>query len=275
MKLTLGFSPCPNDTFIFDAMVNHKIDHRFSFDLNIADVEELNRWALDDQPDITKMSYHAYAYVASRYFVCESGSALGRGNGPLFVSRMKIYPDEVPYLKIAVPGEYTTAAFLLKYAFPTVKKPDVYLFSDIEDAILSNEVDAGVLIHEARFTYLDRGLKLIKDLGEQWELFTKQPIPLGCIAINRNLPDDVRRSFAEALRDSIAFAKANPESAREYVKRHAQRQSDEITTKHISMFVNDYTAALGDEGRKAVTFFLDETRRTGIVDTVPENIFSY
>jgi 1,4-dihydroxy-6-naphthoate synthase len=274
MKLTLGFSPCPNDTFIFDALVNNKIKHDFSFDIVIADVEELNRMALDGQLDITKMSYHAYAFAASKYFVCESGSALGRGNGPLFVSKMKIYPNEVPYLKIAVPGEYTTAAFLLKYAFPTISKPDVYLFSGIEDAVLNSETDAGVLIHEGRFTYKDRGLQLIMDLGERWELFTRQPVPLGCIAMNRDLPADVRQSFSQALKDSIMFAKANPDSSRDYVKQHAQEQSDEITGKHIELFVNDYTLALGEDGRNAVNFFLNETKRLKIVESIPENIFS-
>ncbi|MDR0386287.1 MAG: 1,4-dihydroxy-6-naphthoate synthase [Prevotellaceae bacterium] len=274
MKLTLGFSSCPNDTFIFDALVNNKVSHGFSFDITVADVEELNRLAMERQLDITKMSYHAYACAASKYFVCESGSALGRGNGPLLVSRMKVYPDEVPYLKIAVPGEYTTAAFLLKYAFPTIKKPDIYLFSDIEDAVAGNETDAGVLIHEGRFTYENKGLRLIKDLGEHWELFTKQPAPLGCIAMSRELPESIRQSFASALRDSILFANANPASSRDFVKKHAQEQSEDITEKHIGLFVNDYTAALGEDGRNAVNFFLNETKRLNIVESVPEKIFS-
>ncbi|MDR0725691.1 MAG: 1,4-dihydroxy-6-naphthoate synthase [Prevotellaceae bacterium] len=278
MKLTLGFSPCPNDTFIFDALVNNKIEHDFSFDITIADVEELNSIALDEQLgkqfDITKMSYHAYACAASQYLVCDSGSALGRGNGPLFVSKMKIYPDEIPYLKIAVPGIYTTAAFLLKYVFPTIKEPEVYLFSDIEDVVLSNEVDAGVLIHEGRFTYKNKGLRLIKDLGECWELFTKQRVPLGCIAINRNLPEDVRQSFSQALKDSVLFALANPASSRDYVKKHAQEQADEIISRHIELFVNKYTVSLGDEGRNAVDFFLNETKRLEIVNYIPEIIYA-
>ncbi|MDR1886335.1 MAG: 1,4-dihydroxy-6-naphthoate synthase [Prevotellaceae bacterium] len=274
MKLTLGFSSCPNDTFIFDALVNGKIKHDFSFDITVADVEELNRLALAGITDITKMSYHAYACAASKYLVCESGSALGRGNGPLFVSKMKIYPDEVPYLKIAVPGHYTTAAFLLKYAFPTIKKPDVYLFSDIEDVVLSNEADAGVLIHEGRFTYKNKGLKLIKDLGEHWELLTKQPVPLGCIAVKRDLPENIRQAFASALKDSILFAEANPESSHDYVKQYAREQAEEITNKHIELFVNDYTTELGEEGRDAVNFFLNETKRLKVVESLPERIFN-
>jgi 1,4-dihydroxy-6-naphthoate synthase len=274
MKLTLGFSSCPNDTFIFDALVNSKINHRFSFDITIADVEELNLLAQAGELDVTKMSCLAYSCAASKYLICESGSALGRGNGPLFVSKMKVYPDEIPFLKIAVPGEYTTAAFLLKYAFPTVRKPEVLLFSEIEDALLNNEVDAGVLIHEGRFTYRDKGLQLIRDLGERWELFTKQPVPLGCIALNRNLPEDVRRDFSTALRDSIIFAADNPASSREYVRKYAREQSEEITGKHIELFVNDYTLALRDDGRKAVEFFLNETKRLEIVQSLPEQIFN-
>jgi 1,4-dihydroxy-6-naphthoate synthase len=274
MKLTLGFSSCPNDTFIFDALVNNKIKHRFSFDVTIADVEELNHLALDGKLDITKMSYHAYAFAASKYFICESGSALGKGNGPLFVSKMKIYPDEVPYLKIAIPGKYTTAAFLLKYTFPTIKEPEVYLFSDIEDVVLSNETDAGVLIHEGRFTYQERGLRLIKDLGEHWELVTKQPVPLGCIAMNRNLPEDIRLSFSESLKNSILFANTNPASSHNFVKQHAQKQSEEITNRHIELFVNDYTLSLGEEGRNVASFFLNETKRLKIVESIPQKIFS-
>ncbi|MDR3246245.1 MAG: 1,4-dihydroxy-6-naphthoate synthase [Prevotellaceae bacterium] len=274
MRLTLGFSPCPNDTFIFDALVNNKIKHNFSFDIIIADVEELNRLALDGEIDITKMSYHAYAYASRRYLICESGSALGRGNGPLFVSKTKVYPDEIPFLKIAIPGKYTTAAFLLKYAFPTVKEPDIYLFSDIEDVVLSNETDAGVLIHEGRFTYKGKGLRLIKDLGEHWELFTGQAIPLGCIAMNRNLPVEVRKSFSQALNDSILFAKTNPASSCDYVRKHAQEQSGEITSRHIELFVNDYTLALGEEGRTAVDFFMNETKRLNVVESLPDQIFN-
>lgn len=273
MKLTLGFSPCPNDTFIFDALVNCKIKHNFEFDIVIADVEELNSLALANKIDITKLSYHAYAHVSHNYLICESGSALGRGNGPLFVSRLKIYPDEVPYLKIAIPGKYTTAAFLLKYAFPTIKEPDVYLFSDIEETVLSNEVDAGVLIHEGRFTYERKGLKLIRDLGAHWEQFSKQPIPLGCIALNRNLPHDVQHEFSRVLKESILFAMQNPASSHNFVKQHAQEQEEEITAKHIDLFVNDYTLQLGEQGREAVRFFINETKRLKIVESVPEEIF--
>jgi len=261
MKLTLAFSPCPNDTFIFDALVNNKIKHNFDFDIVIADVEELNHLALRGELDITKISYHAYTYVQETYNICEHGSALGRGNGPLLVSKHKIYPDEVPFIKIAIPGKYTTAAFLLKYAFPAIKEPLIYLFSDIEDVVLSNETDAGVLIHEGRFTYHKKGLKLIKDLGTHWEMHTKQPIPLGCIAMKKELPNDVQKVFSAALKDSILFAINNPESPREYIKQFAQEQDEETINQHLNLFVNKYTLQLGDEGHKAIDFFISEAKK--------------
>lgn len=262
MKFTLGFSPCPNDTFIFDALVNGKIEHDLQFDILTADVEELNLLALSGKLDITKMSVHAYAHVAKEYEICESGSALGRGNGPLFVSRSKIDPADLPYLKVAIPGRYTTAAFLLKYAFPFAKHTVVRLFSDIENAILNNEVDAGVLIHESRFTYKDKGLQLISDLGAYWETNTRQAIPLGCIAMRRSLSAELRQAFSQALKESILYARANPTSSSHYVRMHAQEQSEEITAQHIAMFVNDYTLALGEDGRQAIQCFLKEVEKT-------------
>ncbi|MDR2423764.1 MAG: 1,4-dihydroxy-6-naphthoate synthase [Prevotellaceae bacterium] len=263
MKFTLGFSPCPNDTFIFDALVNGKIAHNLQFDVLTADVEELNRLALTGKIDITKMSVHAYAHVAEEYEICESGSALGRGNGPLFVSRTPIDHSKIPRLKIAVPGQYTTAAFLLKYAFPTIEQTVVYLFSDIENAILNGEVDAGVLIHESRFTYRNKGLQLIADLGKYWETTTCQPIPLGCIAMRKSLPANLRRLFSTALKNSILFARANPDSSSDYVRMHAQEMCEEITTQHIAMFVNDFTLALGEEGRGAIQRVLQEIEKNG------------
>ncbi|MDR0559966.1 MAG: 1,4-dihydroxy-6-naphthoate synthase [Prevotellaceae bacterium] len=273
MKYTLGFSPCPNDTFIFDALVNGKIKCELKFDTVIADVEELNRRAMTGEIDFVKISYHAYAQVAAQYLVCESGSALGRGNGPILVSKTKIYPDEIPFIEIAIPGEHTTAAFLLKYACPEVKIAGVYLFSDIEDAVLSGEADAGVLIHESRFTYARKGLQQIMDLGEYWENSTGQPIPLGCIAMNRNLPETTQRAFSAALKESVLFAKNNPASSYGYVKSHAWIRDDEITDRHIKMFVNKFTVELGEEGCQAVQFFLEKAKSLNIIESVPETIF--
>ena len=260
--MTLAFSPCPNDTFIFDAIVNKRIDiEGLKFETIIADVEELNKLAMSSALDITKMSYHAYSLLTDKYAVCESGSALGRGNGPLLVSKRKIYSDEIRFLNIAVPGQYTTATFLLKYAFPDITEPKIYLFSDIEDAVNSNEVDAGVLIHEGRFTYASKGLQLIADLGKHWEKTTKQAVPLGCIAVSTALSEETRRTFERVLTRSVRFAMSNPEASAEFVRKHAQEQEAEITRQHIALFVNEYTLALGENGHTAVNYFLKEAKR--------------
>ena len=274
MKLTLGFSTCPNDTFVFDAIVNKRIDTEgLTFDVHMADVEELNRLALSGSINITKLSYHVYAYLADKYAILNAGSALGRGNGPLFVSKRKIYPDEVQHVNIAIPGRYTTAAFLLKLAYPNVREMREYLFSDIEEAVLSNESDAGVLIHEGRFTYAKKGLNLIADLGAYWEQYSAKPIPLGCIAILRGLPVDVQHRFDRVLRRSVEFALQNPEASREFVRNNAKEMDEEVMQKHIRLFVNNYTVDLGDEGRNAVEFFLNEALRLEIISQLPEKLF--
>ena len=170
MKLKLSISTCPNDTFMFDAMLHRRIDTEgLDFDLTMADIEQLNAAALAGEPDITKLSYASFPLVADRYRILGSGSALGRGNGPLLVSRHKLYPDELRDARIAIPGEHTTANRLLSLFFPEASDKRVYLFSDIADAVLSDECDAGVLIHEGRFTYRGKGLRLVADLGEEWE----------------------------------------------------------------------------------------------------------
>ena len=211
MKLKLGFSTCPNDTFIFDAIVNKKIDlHGLEFDIILADVEQLNKMAINNELDIAKISYHTYCYVAQNYKILNSGSALGYGNGPLLISKRKIYPDEIPYLRIAIPGSHTTAFLLLKILFQKLKETKEYLFSDIEEVVLSDEVDAGLIIHETRFTYQNQGLKKIVDLGQMWEQQTKLPIPLGGIVIKRSLSQDLQIRFDKILNNSIKVAFNNP-----------------------------------------------------------------
>ncbi|MDR0660612.1 MAG: 1,4-dihydroxy-6-naphthoate synthase [Prevotellaceae bacterium] len=276
MKLTLAISTCPNDTFVFDALVHHKIDTEgLTFDLHLADVEELNKLALEASVDITKLSYHAYAYVAKDYLILSSGGALGRGNGPLFVSKKKIYPDEVGDITVAIPGKRTTAAMLLRLAFPSVKRAREYLFSDIESAILDNEADAGVLIHEGRFTYRKKGLRPIADLGEWWENESNQPIPLGNIAIKRGIPSDVRAKFDRVLRRSVEFALNNPKESSEFVRRYAREMDEDVMRKHIALFVNQSTVDLGDEGRKAVQVFFDAAREINAIPELPEQIFNF
>jgi len=253
MELTLGFSTCPNDTFIFDAMVHGRIDTEgLRFKLHLADVEELNRLAFSASIDITKVSYHAFAYLSEAYQLLTAGSALGFGNGPLLISRHKIYPDELHGIKIAIPGKYTTANLLLSLAYPHLTQKTEYLFSDIEDVILSGEADAGVIIHENRFTYQSKGLKKIVDLGELWEQQTGLPIPLGGIVINRNIPSEIRTTVNRVLRRSVEHAFQNPNDSLPYVRQHAQAMDEAVMLSHIKLYVNDFSSDLGIKGKEAI-----------------------
>jgi len=274
MKLKVCFSTCPNDTFVFDTMVHHKIDTEgLIFDVHMADVEELNKLAIAADADITKLSFNAYSQVSENYMILNSGSALGRKNGPLLVSKKKIYLDEVGDLKIAIPGKNTTAAALLQILFPHTKIVKEYLFSDVESAVLDGEVDAGVLIHEGRFTYKNKGLQLIADLGELWESSTQQPIPLGCIAIKRNLPAEIQQKFDRVLRKSIEFAIKNPSESSSFVHQYAKELDEETIQKHINLFVNEFTVNLGVEGKEAITFFLEKIQSTNKSIKICDPIF--
>ncbi len=260
MKLKLGFSTCPNDTFIFDAMVNGRIDTEgLRFDLHLADVEELNRMAFAAAFEVTKVSYHAFAYLSETYQLLTSGSALGFGNGPLLISKHKIYPDELQDLKIAIPGKYTTANLLLSLAYPHLKHKTEYLFSDIEEVILSGEVDAGVIIHENRFTYQAKGLKKIVDLGELWEKQNGLPIPLGGIIIQRNLPQEIRLKVNRILRRSVEYALQNPNDSLPFVRRYAQSMDEEVMRNHIQLYVNDFSIDIGTKGREAITSLYEKS----------------
>ena len=275
MKLTLGFSTCPNDTFIFDALVHKKIDTEgLNFTVKLADVEKLNREAINASIDITKISYHAYAYVSENYLILNSGSALGNNNGPLLISKQKIYPDELSDLKIAIPGKYTTANLLLSIAEPKIKEKREYLFSDIEEAILSNEVDAGLIIHENRFTFEKKGLRKIIDVGEFWEKKTGLPIPLGGIIVKRSLPVAVRQKIDRVLRSSIDFALENPRESLNFMKQHAQEMNEEVMYKHINLYVNDYTKQLGEVGRKAIEILFLEAEELQIISKLMKPIFN-
>ena len=274
MKLKLGFSTCPNDTFIFDAMVHGRIDTEgLEFDLVLADVEELNKAAFEHEIDITKLSYHAYAYVANNYLLLDSGSALGNNNGPLLISKHKIYPDEVNDVSIAIPGKYTTANLLLSIAYPKVKNKKEYLFSDIEEVVLSGEMDAGLIIHENRFTYADRGLKKIRDLGEFWETKTQLPIPLGGIVVNRKLSKEVQQKVNRVLRRSLEFAYENPNAALPFIKQYAQEMDEEVMYKHIKLYVNDFSLDLGDKGKKAIKKLYKTASDLNVIPEMPEDIF--
>ena len=253
MNLTLGFSTCPNDTFIFDAMVNGRINTEgLLFNVHLADVEELNRMAFSAEIDISKVSYHAFAYLSDAYQLLTSGSALGFGNGPLLISKHKIYPDEIKELKIAIPGKYTTANLLLSLAYPQLTQKQEYLFSDIEEVILSGEMDAGVIIHENRFTYRSKGLRKIVDLGELWEQQYGLPIPLGGIIVKRKLPEDIRHKVNRVLRRSVEYALQNPNDSLPFVRQHAQSMDESVMQSHIRLYVNDFSVDLGVKGREAI-----------------------
>lgn len=274
MLLTLGFSTCPNDTFIFDALLHQKVDTEgLQFDVILADVEELNRNAFDGTIDITKLSYHAYAYVADNYKLLTSGSALGYKNGPLLIGKHKIYPDEVADIKVAIPGKYTTANLLFSIAYPKVSEKKEYLFSDIEEAVLDGEVDAGVIIHENRFTYERKGLKKIVDLGEDWEEKTKNPIPLGGIVIHRKIDTETQQKVNRVLKRSVEYALADPNSSYLYVKKYAQELNDEVIKKHIDLYVNRFTVELGENGVNAVTTLFDKAKNERIIESIPKDIF--
>ncbi len=274
MDLTLGFSTCPNDTFIFDPMIHKKVDTEgLSFKTHLADVESLNKDAFDGLLDITKLSYHAYLFAAKDYQLLTSGSALGRNNGPLLISKSRIYPDEVPDLKVAIPGKFTTAHLLFSIEYPVVKEKKEFLFSDIEEAILEKEVDAGVIIHENRFTYKQKGLKKILDLGENWETRTQYAIPLGGIAIRRALDPKIQQKVNRVLQRSIDFAFKNPRSGYPFIKKHAREMEEAVIKKHIGLYVNAFTKDLGEEGKKAIEKLYKEACRAGVTPSVPQNIF--
>lgn len=274
MKLTLGFSTCPNDTYIFDAMVHGRIDTEgIEFELIMSDVEELNRQAFAAQIDITKISYHAYAYLADSYLLLNAGSALGFKNGPLLISKYKVYPDEIDQLKIAIPGKHTTANLLLGIAYPNLKNKKEYLFSDIEEVVLSGEMDAGLIIHENRFTYRQKGLKKVADLGEFWETKTGLAIPLGGIIVNRKLPAEIQQKIDRIMKRSVEFAFENPKASYTFVKHHAQEMDDTVMQSHIELYVNEFTRDLGVDGRKAVETLYREATALGVIPKIREDLF--
>lgn len=275
MNLSLGFSTCPNDTFIFDALVNRRIkqNNNFEFDLHLADVEELNKMVKNGDLDVSKISYGVYPSVSDNYVVLSAGSALGRSNGPLLVSKRKVYPDEINDLKIAIPGKYTTANLLLSIAYPEAKNKHEYLFSDIEEVVLSNECDAGLVIHESRFTYEKRGLKKVFDIGELWESRFGQMIPLGGIVAKRSLPEAILQQLSDAIAESVTFAFAYPEASKSFVSQHAQAMDEEVMKQHIQLYVNNYSINLGKEGRESIQFLFDRGFEAGLLPAITKNIF--
>ena len=262
-SLSIGFSPCPNDTFIFCGLVNGHIPLS-GWGLQqerLEDVETLNEWALQGRLDITKLSFHAFGHVMEDYVLLKSGAALGRGCGPLLIAGQNVDPANLAKMSVAVPGKYTTAALLLKLYAPECKNIVMMRFDEIMDAIESGKVDCGVIIHESRFTYESRGLVLMKDLGSWWEDISGYPIPLGGIAVKRSLGRALIEKIDKAIKSSIAWSQRNHELCRPYIKEHAQELEDSVINDHIGLYVNAFSEDLGAEGRAAIEFFLKKGRK--------------
>jgi 1,4-dihydroxy-6-naphthoate synthase len=255
VKLTLGFSPCPNDTFIFDALVNKKIDtDGLDFDVILEDVETLNQWALAGKMHITKLSFPAFFRSTQHYILLNAGSALGKGVGPLLITKKNIQysSEDVENSSIAIPGEHTTANLLLSFAYPRAIKKTPLIFSAIEDAVLQGKTDLGVIIHENRFTYQQRGLYKVADLGEYWEQKMRAPIPLGAIAIQRKIETALSEKINGLIRQSLEYAYAHYPAITDFVRQNSQEMSEQVMRQHIELYVNNYSRDLGPEGRKAI-----------------------
>ncbi len=273
-KLSLGFSPCPNDTFIFDAMLHGRVDTEgLEFEVFMEDVEALNRRAFAGGIAVTKLSYHAFAYLTDRYVLLDAGSALGNNCGPLLVARSPMDAAAIASARIAIPGKMTTANFLLSLAYPDALDKTETLFSDIEDAVLDGRVDAGLIIHENRFTYAQKGLVKLIDLGEYWETTTGLPIPLGGIVASRELPVEIRHKVNRVMRRSVEYAFAHPDEVMPFVRLHAQAMDDAVMKAHIDLYVSDYTADLGEKGRSAVAQMFRIAREKNVIPAYAENIF--
>ena len=266
MKITIHISTCPNDTFMFDALIHRRIDTEgLEFEIHLTDIEELNESALQARADVTKCSYAVVPQIADKYQVLNSGSALGRGNGPLLVSKKTFDKANLGGLAVAIPGELTTANLLLRNLFPEITDKREMLFSDIIPAVAEGKADAGVLIHEGRFVYGEKGLSLIADLGLEWETrYGGLPLPLGAIAVRRSFPEELKQKIDRLVKKSVEYAFENPKKSYIFIKQHARELDDAVIQSHIGLFVNRYSVDLGKEGRQAVMGLLadqmDESR---------------
>ncbi|HPX62503.1 MAG TPA: 1,4-dihydroxy-6-naphthoate synthase [Deltaproteobacteria bacterium] len=264
--LSLGFSPCPNDTFMFYPLVHGLVNTGgLGFTERLEDVETLNRLALQGTLDVSKVSYHALGHIRDEYALLRSGSALGRGCGPLLVSAQNFAPADLRGRTIAVPGRYTTALLLLRLFDPRLVNFLVMPFNEIMDAVLRGDADAGLIIHESRFTYQGYGLHKLLDLGEWWEAETGLPIPLGGIVARRALGEENIRVIEKALRDGVAYSRQHPAEAAHYIREHAQEISEDVCAAHIGLYVNEFSVELGDEGIKAVQCLMRRAEEAGIV----------
>ncbi len=274
MKLTLGFSPCPNDTFIFDALVNHKIDTEgFEFEVVLEDVQTLNEWAKQGKLDLSKISYGVLPLVLNNYLVLNSGGALGKGVGPLLISKPSGKEKPVEQMLVAIPGENTTAHLLFSLAYPNAKNKRFMVFNEIEEAVLSGKADAGVIIHENRFTYTEKGLVKIIDLGNYWEEKLNMPIPLGGIVAKRSLAPAIIKKVSELITESLTYASEFYPSLPDYVRQHSQEMSEDVMRMHIDLYVNHYSEMLGIDGKQAVMKLLEVYQQLNTQLILPPEIF--
>jgi 1,4-dihydroxy-6-naphthoate synthase len=254
MNFTLGFSPCPNDTYMFGALVNGWIDtHEIHFSVRMEDVETLNTLASEEKLDLTKMSFHRSLFLEDKYTLLSSGAALGNGCGPLLIAKSNLLDEEFRKGPVALPGTWTTAHLLFKIFYPEVSNKQFHPFHIIEDLVLQDKVPVGVIIHENRFTYESKGLVKILDLGEAWESKTGLPIPLGGIFASSRIPKHLIARIERLIRESIDFARHHPEIIMPYVRQYAQEMDEKVMKNHIDLYVNDFSLDLGEKGRKSVS----------------------
>jgi 1,4-dihydroxy-6-naphthoate synthase len=274
MQLSLGYSPCPNDTFIFYALTHDRVSiPGVTLAESLEDVETLNRRALHAELDLTKVSFHAFAYLMDNYCLLKAGAALGRGCGPLVVTKRSIGMDALRGKKFAIPGMYTTAHLLLMLYGEGYDDITVMPFDAVMDAVSTGEADAGLVIHEGRFTYSARGLFKALDLGEWWEAQTGLPIPLGGILARRSLGSEVVSKVEEAIRQSILYARSHAEETKAYIKAHARELDDRVIEEHIALYVNDFSLDLSIEGVRAVEELLNRAADRGVVPRATAPIF--
>ena len=271
--IKLGYSPCPNDTYIFYALVHDKLNNGLILRETLADIETLNKMAASEELDVTKISFHAFAYLRNNYCLLHAGGALGRGCGPLLIAKNQVDIDTMHNFRVAIPGEMTTAALLLRLYNPSVKDLVVLPFNKIVEAVDRGDVDAGLIIHESRFTYQQYGLKSVIDLGEWWENTTGHPIPLGGILIRRDFGSERIREFDAALRASVEFAHSNSHLVRDYVSLHAQEMDDSVMKAHIDLYVNEFTIDYGSEGEAAIKDLLIRAENAHLIPASNSSIF--
>ena len=272
-RISLGYSPCPNDTYIFCGLVHDKINGAPKCREILEDIETLNRMAMEDKLDMTKISFHALAFMRDRYCLLHSGGALGRGCGPLVIASDALNPGDLSGKRIAIPGKRTTAALLLRLFNPALDDLVTMPFHEIMDAAQKGDVAAGVIIHESRFTYTDYGLHKVIDLGEWWESYTGHPIPLGGILVRRALGKEKIQQLDRSLRASVEYAHANSDAVKDYIRQHAQEMDEAVMQQHIDLYVNNYTLDYGADGEAAIIDLFARAEKAGIVPRCDQSLF--